>query len=194
MNESTTSYRILLLLLLFYSNSNGQQLPKNRFGASFYYESGFQGKSIQLNNERINNFKSNGVNIRLSHEITIHSKFSLLSSIGYRFYAFSGKIDSGKYKGQSHKIIISENIRYRIKENFSVLAGVALINNEDFENFASKQPDLFRLELELAAQYHITTKLAASIMYSVGLSAKEQVYLTTNPLHRIQIGLQYFIR
>lgn len=189
-----TLFRTLSLLFLMSCHSFGQDQSDNRFGLSAYYEFGFQGKTIHLNQEKVQDYISNGLNIRFNYSYCFNQTWSLVTAIGYRYFSFQGNVISGQFNGFSHKLLLSEKLRYCFSPPFSVLVGLTVLNNLDFENFARKKMNLFRFNTELEFSYQFWRKLEMVIGYSVGFNPLEDVFLITNPLQSLHFGLHYFIK
>lgn len=192
-----THYRKYNLILIFlavnlYAFSQKDSIYK--FSFITYYELGFQAKKIQLYEYELVDFNSNGLNTRFCIDWRLTTNYiTLQSAIGYRLYWLHGKINSKSFSGHSNKLIWSEKISIQFAKYYSTLLGFSMTNNFDFKDFRSKKNDLLRLDLELEFSRSLHKKWNISLLFSRALTAKNDVYLVTNALNRIQCGIQFKI-
>ena len=180
----------ILSLLTLLLGWNGY--AQSKFSADLYYLQGFQSHTLQIWKTPIENYKAPGWSGHLFYSYSFTKpKIDIRLGTGAQQFFFSGDAGQESFKGESWRLDIILQGLYNFGDSWSAGIGLNLENNHNFEDFRIKATDNFRYNFLVDIHYRINKRLGFLLRYYNIIYPDVDVYLLSNPAHKLGFGINY---
>jgi hypothetical protein len=148
-------------------------------------------KDLTLINEGINNYHLFTFQLNANYRFKITKVFFAETGIGAQWYFSSGTIGISKFNATTLRIKIPILVGRTLFKKASIAAGIAILNNRDFDKFDFRADYNLRTSLLIKGNYSITNNCDVLILIQKNLSDIPDLYLLNQPRLDVSIGVSY---
>lgn len=190
--EFTVLKNYLILSVLMISTLVAKS--QSQVSVDAFYLQGFQGRTLHLWGEAIENYKSPGFAAHLNYSYSFQKpKLDVQLGAGFQQFYFSGASGNETFEGQTSRVDILLKTMCRITPKWKTGVGFNIENNLQFDDFRAKATDLWRYSFLVDLSYNLTERFALTMRYYTVLSPNVDAFLVSNPAHKIGLGVNYKI-
>lgn len=150
----------------------------------------FNHNSFKLGVENASDVRAKVLQVGAVFSWPLYQKFHMETGLSGKFLFASGSVGISNYTSQSLKFYIPLRVSYYAREDFEIMAGMAMKNNKNLKLFHIAGSYNFRYDATLRSTYqiHHNLRLTATVNRNIGLP---KAYFVHDPRTSLLLGLIY---